>query len=480
MTIGFAPILGTVGLSLLAWGTAGLIALLGSLSYAELGAAISDSGGEYTYVLRVYGELAAFVYIWITAMLTKPVSLAIITVVCSEYILKPFYSADDTEAPAAAKKLVAAAIVCIITALNCVSVKWATRIQSALTGLKLVALILIGILGLVTLGSDIGKEGTAAHANFRGGVGNGTGAASANVGSFGVAVMAGLWSFDGWNNLNLVTGELDDPGLNLPRAIFIAVPLVTACYVIANVGYYAVLRLDQIADFEAGAPVDGFVTVFGKAALGDWGVVLLPLAIAMSTFSAANGSAFSGGRLVCSAAVNGDFPQWMAKLHGDKAPAPARALCVQAGLAIAIMLPFDLDGLIAIFSAAAWIFYLQAVSCVLMLRRQEPYLPRPFRVWMAVPVIFCLIAAGLVAAIVYGKPIEAVTSAIFILSGVPVFYAVRWARRRGWLAPVAGRQAGDGDRAAASLLDPLTDDNLDLDMSALDGDLAELPTEPDG
>ena len=99
--------------------------------------------------------------------------------------------------------------------------------------------------------------------------------------------------------MNLVTEELRDPTRTLPLAILIAVPLVTVCYVFANVGYFAVLRMDQIADWEAQDAVDGFATVFGQVALGTTGLVVLPLCIALSTFGAANGSAFSGGKWKC-------------------------------------------------------------------------------------------------------------------------------------------------------------------------------------
>ena len=86
---------------------------------------------------------------------------------------------------------------------------------------------------------------------------------------------------------------------NLPRALSIAVPIVTAAYIMANVGYFAVMNLNELVDQDKGAPVEGFATNFGRATMGDVGVILLPLCIAASTFGAANGSAFTGSRLYC-------------------------------------------------------------------------------------------------------------------------------------------------------------------------------------
>ena len=205
---------GSAGNAILAWILAGIIALLGAVSYAELGTAIPSSGGEYTYVVRTYGSLAGFIYIWSTGVVTKPGSLAIISLVCGEYILKPFYT--DAEAPAVLSKAMSLFILCSITMLNAGSVRWAMRLQEGLTILKTVALILIGMLGFVTLVKNYNTVGTPCYDNFRkdgnktfGGGGGGGGAGGTRHGGvgggsaaeFGVAVLAGLWSYDGWNNL---------------------------------------------------------------------------------------------------------------------------------------------------------------------------------------------------------------------------------------------------------------------------------------
>lgn len=206
------------------------------------------------------------------------------------------------------------------------------------------------------------------------------------------------WGFDGWNNLNLVTEELLDPSRNLPRAVLFGTTFVLAAYLFALLGYYALMPLDQIVDFNKGKSKEGFATEFGRTSMGDVGAIILPLCIAISTFGAANGSSFSGGRLVAVSAKNGDFPKLFTIVSSKENPAPARAILMQSALAAALLASGSFEALLAGFSVAAWLFYLMAVSCLLTLRWKEPTRKRPFRVWLAVPIVFSLIAVGLVCA----------------------------------------------------------------------------------
>lgn len=434
---------GSVGTSLLAWFFAGLIALLGSLCYAELGTMIPSSGGEYTYITMAYGDLMGFVYIWSTVMVTKPGSLAIITLVSGQYIAKIIYSDSDEEPPEWVAKTISIFELAVLTLINSISVTCANKTMIVFTSLKALALAMIGVLGLVWIARNVNTEGTPAYKNFHDafesdGDGSGGDGSASGAAEFGVAVLAGLWSFDGWNNLNIVTEELIDPARNLPRALAIGVPIVTAAYIMANIGYFAAMNLDQIVDRDKGAPVEGFATSFGEVTMGDVGLILLPLCIAASTFGAANGSAFTGGRLFYVSAKNGDFPQFFAKLYGNKTPAPMRGLVAQAVLATMFVLPGNFESLLACFSVAAWIFYLMAVTCLFWFRWKEPDRHRPFRVWLVVPIVFCATSLVLVIAIIAQQPYESLVALVLIATAFPVYYGRIALRRRGYI----GRRPG--------------------------------------
>lgn len=143
--------------------------MLGALSYVELGTSVPESGAEYVYITRSYGELAGFLYTWTACLVTKPVSFAIITVVCAEYILKPFY---DTEAPVWLNRSIAIAMIAVITLMNVISVRLAVKVTDIFTTLKVLALALIIIVGLVFLGKHAGEPNSVAHQNLHNGFSN--------------------------------------------------------------------------------------------------------------------------------------------------------------------------------------------------------------------------------------------------------------------------------------------------------------------
>ena len=200
-----------------------MVSLLGSLCYVELGTLIPQSGGEYTYIRLAYGELSAFVYIWATAVVTKPLSLAIICLVSAQYLVSIF---EDSEPSVWQVRLTAISVCAMVTAINCVSVTCASRVNILFTVIKIAALAMVGLLGLAWISKNVGKDGTAAHRNFAHPFAH----SNNDVSSFGVAVLAGLWGFDGWNNLNLVVDEIKNPAKILPRAVLIGVFLVTIIY----------------------------------------------------------------------------------------------------------------------------------------------------------------------------------------------------------------------------------------------------------
>eukprot|EP00041_Stephanoeca_diplocostata_P022351 m.532027 g.532027 ORF g.532027 m.532027 type:complete len:248 (-) comp22041_c1_seq20:1783-2526(-) len=217
-------------------------------------------------------------------MVTKPGSLAIILLVCGQYAAKPFYQ-DRLQPPELVSKLIALGALVAITTINAVSVAVSDRVNKWFTLFKTAALLLIGALGLYTLARDLDVAGSAANVNFHNAF-RGSAAESPSFARFGVATMAALWSYDGWNNLNIVTAELVRPSVNLPRAVLAGTVLVLLAYVFANMGYFAVMHLNQIVDEATGESVQGFATDFGAIALGHVGLVVLPLCIAVSTFGA--------------------------------------------------------------------------------------------------------------------------------------------------------------------------------------------------
>ncbi|XP_022695584.1 Y+L amino acid transporter 2-like isoform X3 [Varroa jacobsoni] len=239
---------GSPGLSLLVWLLTGAICTIGALCYAELGTAIPKSGADYAYILYMFGELPAFLYLWICLVVVYPMSNAIGGITFAQYILQPvitFLAGSDCEqlnVPENAVRLVAALVLCLLTFINCYNVKLAMAVQDSLMFAKILALCLIIAIGgyeMIFLGNTVNLtdrlwEGTVY-----------------SPGSVCLAFYSGLFSYAGWNYLNFVTEELKNPFRNLPYGIYISLPIVTLVYLLANVAYFIVLTTNEIRSASA-------------------------------------------------------------------------------------------------------------------------------------------------------------------------------------------------------------------------------------
>ncbi len=405
---------GSVGLALAVWVVGGVLSLAGALCYAELGAALPVSGGEYAYFRKTIGNPFGFLFIWTQFFVMKTGSQAIISLVFATYLGRVIGISDGDWR----LKALAIGTIIFLTAINCISVRWGSLVQVVFTGLKLLALA--GIIGLgwwVLLGGhptlasgSLGDPWHSLKPELRG---------FSLLSAFGSAMISALWAYDGWNNLNYVTEELQEPERNLPKAITFGLLGVMAIYLLANVAYLAVLTPAVLVASKAVA-TDVAVKILGPTL----GLVLIPLAVAASTFGAANGSLLSGSRIFYAAARDGQLPHWLSQVS-PTTQVPTTALVVQGAWACCLLaLPTDFGSLVDYFGFAAWIFYALAAIAVIQLRQQAPDLPRPYRVWPypLVPLVFLVVALFLVCNSLLAAPAQSLYALGFILLGLPVYY----------------------------------------------------------
>ncbi|XP_015352561.1 B(0,+)-type amino acid transporter 1 [Marmota marmota marmota] len=408
----------TVGPCLIIWAACGILATLGALCFAELGTMITKSGGEYPYLMEAFGPIPAYLFSWTSLMVMKPSSFAIICLSFSEYVCAPFYS--GCKPPETVIKCLAAAAIMLITTVNALSVRLGSYVQNFFTAAKLVIVAVIIISGLVLLAQGNTK-------NFE----NSFEGTKLSVGTVSLAFYNGLWAYDGWNQLNYITEELKDPFRNLPRAIVIGIPLVTVCYILMNIAYFAVMSPTELLQSQAVA------VTFGDRVLypASW---VVPLFVAFSTIGAANGTCFTAGRpykspspLLSSVfATPKDDSQQMRGLYRRCA-----SNTIDGIIATIYIIPGDINSLVNYFSFAAWLFYGLTILGLIVMRFTKKDLERPIKVPIFIPILVTLISVFLVLAPIISRPAwEYLYCVLFILSGLIfyflfVYYKFGWAQK---------------------------------------------------
>ncbi len=407
----------------LAWVVGGLLSFFGALTYAELGAMKPQAGGEYVYVRDAYGPLAGFLYSWTWFLIAKPASIATVTTglvrILETFPVFSFFShvcfshaCFSHPFTVTYGQLVAVGATVLVSWLNYIGVRRAGEFQFLFTLLKIAI-----ILGIVAVGFSY-SGGTWANfaTEFTG--------AKGGVAGFFAALVAALWAYDGWNDLNMVAGEIRNPQRNIPLSLIWGVAAVGALYILVNAAVQYVLPAAAVAASERPAS-DAVALVLARA-----GASLVSAGMAVSMLVTLNGTIMSGARVPFAMARDGYFFKTIAEVH-PRFRTPWVAIIVQCGLAIALLLlggSFRQFFSLAIF--AEWMFYMIAGSTVFVFRRREPYAERPYRVWgyPVVPAVFVLVSAALLYYTFTDNLKSSVGGCLAILAGVPIFYF--FARRR--------------------------------------------------
>jgi APA family basic amino acid/polyamine antiporter len=296
--------------------------------------------------------------------------------------------------------------------LNYIGIKKAGEFQLFSTILKVA--IILGIV-VVAIGSRAGT-----WSNFAGTFSGATG----GMAGFMAALVAALWAYDGWNDLNMVAGEIRNPERSIPIALIAGVAIVGALYMLLNAAVQYVMPAVAIA--HSPRPASDAMAVV----LGPMGAGIVSFGMALSMLVTLNGTTMSGARVPFAVARDGYFFRTLAEVH-PRFHTPSMSIVLQAILSILLLLAggsFRQLFSLAIF--AEWLFYMIAGSTIFVFRRREPNAPRSYRVWgyPVIPVLFVIASAVLLYYTFTENLRNSALGTLVILAGIPPFYF--FARRR--------------------------------------------------
>jgi len=372
---------GSPAMALISWCVSGLFSLIGAICYAELGTTIVKSGASYAYILEAFGEMIAFLRLWISVLIIEPTVQATIAITFGQYILAPF---NNCEPDGIAVRLVAVAVIFSIMYINCINVRYGTRLTDWFAYTKVIALVILICAGLYTLFFTpygvVENFTTLAWANSR-----------FEAGAIVLGLYQGLFSYSGWDTLNFLIEELQNPYENTPKAIYFSMPIVIVIYVLINVAYLAVLTPAEIIASPAVA------TDLATKTIGTTGTILVPMCVAASCWGGLNSSMMASSRLFMVGAREKHLPSWFGMITirgGSGTPAPAMILTgVLTILYCAVPNVFDL---VNYYSFMYWLTVGLSIAGQIYLRYSQPDRKRPIKFNIGLPILFCILCTVLI------------------------------------------------------------------------------------
>jgi basic amino acid/polyamine antiporter, APA family len=415
-----------------AWIIGAILSIFGAFSFAELGSMIPEAGGEYAYLRRGFGPVYGFLFGWMHSIVGRPSSLASISAGMMRFLsfllpdialplftihiaipgltgwIRPYDFVFTWAQPLAVVWLL------IMTGVNYLGVRLGGAVQVFLTAIKIMSVFIV--IGVAFFAPPSTQHGGVEP--FWPAVGTGGGAIFS---AFLAALAAALWAYDGWEDLNLVGSEVENPQKNFPRALVGGVGFVAVVYLLFSAACLKVLPFESVA---ASSHIASDVVEHIK---GSTAASWITLAMAISALGSMNSSVLSGARVGYAMARDKIFFRIVDGIH-PKFRTPGRSLLFQGVLASLMALTGTFEELTNLFIFAAWIFYAFAVVAMFRMRKTEPDLPRPYRCWGYpwVPGIFVAGALALTSNIWLERPGRSTIGLLLIFVGLP-FYR-RWNR----------------------------------------------------
>jgi APA family basic amino acid/polyamine antiporter len=384
------------------WILGGALAIAGALSLAELGASMPEAGGVYVFLRQAYGGLFAFLYGWAELLVITTGGIAALAVAFG------IYSASIIPLSPLGEKLVAASVIALLTAVNVVGVRESTIVQTIFTIAKLAGLAII--VGFAFFSGNIAPVAATGPLPVP----------HTTLSSFGIALVAVLWAYNGWHHFSLTAGEVKEPSRIIPRSYLLGMLVIVGAYLVTNFAYLRVLPLPAMAEHQRVA------AAAMEALAGPRGASFVSILILCSVFGALNGNVLAGPRVLFAMARDRVFFSAVARIH-PRFKTPYVAVLLQGAWSLVLAMSGTYEQLFTYVIFAGMAFLGAATLAVVVLRWRKPELPRPYRVWgyPLLPIAFALGALLIVASTLVNSPRESFIGLGLVLTGVPIYLAWR-------------------------------------------------------
>lgn len=407
-------------LLLAAWGAGGLLAMAGGLTYAEMGSMFPRSGGLYVFLSEAYGPVWGFLFGWACMLVILTGSIATVAIGFAEYFSYFFpalgtanvlFSVPMPWGPwsISAGQLMAAASIAIITAINYVGVNAGNAVNAVLTVAKVGLLVLLPVLALVYLRADPVFTPVVPIASAR------------PLASFGVIMIAVMWTYEGWYYVAFAAGEIKDAARNVPRSLILGTLALTAIYLAVNLAYVYTLSVEEMSGVTRIA--EKMVTVL----LGPAGAALVAASVVISTFGCNVAAVITCSRTCFAMASDGRFFPAAAKVH-PVYRTPHMAILITSAWAAFLTLTGGYETLFTYVTFASVLFGSLGGAAIFVLRAKRPDVPRPYRAWgyPLVPALYVLGSLALVWNTLMERPGASIAGLGLVALGLPFYY--HWAK----------------------------------------------------
>ena len=395
---------GAPGLGMIAWVIGGIITIAGGLTAAEIAAAIPKTGGMIAWLEEAYGEIWGFLLGWVETVISFPANIAALSIIFATQAVSLLNFGDGMIVPIAIISTI------FLIAMNSLGAKVGGNIQTVFTVAKL-----IPIFGIIVFGFINGDGGVVRLFPI-----SAEGHPIAT--SLGSALLATMFAYDGWIHIGNIAGELKNPKKDLPRAIVGGLMIVMAAYILVNMAYLFVLPATALAATKTPA-TDVATILFGAA-----GGKIITVGILISIFGALNGNVLTGMRVPYALALENRLPgsKWLAKVNA-KTGTPINAGILIGAIAIFMTLLGNFNQLTDLLVFVLWIFYSMTFIAVIILRKKQPDLVRPYKVplYPVVPLIAIIGGAYIIINTMFTQPMNAGLGLLVTVLGLPVYYMMK-------------------------------------------------------